>query len=128
MLPPIPKAKPKKKQYIGEEGALHGTSPVSQRYMKMLHGGKEATQHSLTSELNHKGRIDTRKKTLMRNTTPVLDLNQKERKHASETALRNTFVAFDLNQDNSPSRKEASLPSRAPIFDLNEISVRSSIS
>ncbi|KAI3446730.1 hypothetical protein Pfo_003395 [Paulownia fortunei] len=123
-LPAIPEPKPKKKHYIGKEVAPHIASPVRQLRRKILNGGKEATQHSLTliSDLNHKGRIDIRKKTLSRNPTPVLDLNQKERTHANDTALRITNVAFDLNQDNSPSGKEMSLPGRAPIFDLNEIS------
>ncbi|KAK4392738.1 hypothetical protein Sango_2051600 [Sesamum angolense] len=66
------------------------------------------------------GRADIRK-TLARNITPVLDLNQKERMHgANETALKNTIAPFDLNWDNALCRKEASFPSRAPVFDLTK--------
>lgn len=108
MLPPIPEVRPKKKQYISKEVGLRGASPVSQHHRKMLDG--------LTTgfDLNHRGRVD--------NSTPapVLDLNKKERMHATP---RNTCVAFDLNQGDGYSGKESSMPSRAPIFDLNEISV-----
>lgn len=125
MLPPLPETKPKKKkQYIGNEVAPSGISPVNQQHRKMSRGGKEQIS-TLVSDLNHKGRTDTRRKNLVR--APILDLNQKERLHTNDTALRNTFLAFDLNQDNSSSGKEASVPTRAPIFDLNEISVGSSI-
>ncbi|KAK6151563.1 hypothetical protein DH2020_014198 [Rehmannia glutinosa] len=97
-LPPIPETKPKKKHH-----------------RKILHGGKEANQHGLSpvADLDRKGRINIRRKTVTRNIAPVLDLNQKERMHANDhTALRNTTVAFDLNQDNSHSGKDFSMPSR----------------
>ncbi|KAK6126973.1 hypothetical protein DH2020_039284 [Rehmannia glutinosa] len=97
-LPPIPETKPKKKHH-----------------RKILHGGKEANQHGLSpvADLDRKGRINIRRKTVTRNIAPVLDLNQKERMHANDhTSLRNTTVAFDLNQDNSHSGKDFSMPSR----------------
>lgn len=126
VLPPLPETKPKKKrQYNGKEAIPSGISPVDQQHMKMSRGRKETMHQSsiMVSDLNHKGRIDTRRKHSVR--APVLDLNHKERLHTNDAALRNTFLAFDLNQDNSSSGKEASMPTRAPIFDLNEISVGS---
>ncbi|KAL8502426.1 hypothetical protein ACS0TY_021537 [Phlomoides rotata] len=120
VLPPLPDTKPKKKkQYIGKEVAPSGIAPVNQQHRKTSCVGKEQTL-TLISDLNLKGRIDTRRKNLVR--TPVLDLNQKERLHTNDAALRNTFLAFDLNQDNSSSGKEASVPARPPSFDLNKIS------
>lgn len=124
-VPPIPKPR---NNYIAKGVVpLHGTSPASQHHMEMLlHGRKEATQHSLTliSDLDHKVRTNIKKKSSTRKKTPALDLNQKGRVLANDTAaLRNGIVDIDLNQDNSANWKEVSLPSRAPIFDLNEISV-----
>lgn len=127
MLPPIPEVRPKKKQYIGKEVASRGTSPVSKHHRKMLDGGKESTQRSLTMipGLSYKVRADTRKVNLMRNTAPFFDLNKKERMYANDAAPSNASAGFDLNREDSSSGREWPLPSRAPIFDLNEISVGS---
>lgn len=121
MLPPIPEIRPKKKQFINREEALHGTSPFSQHRRKLSEVGKES---SAISDFGHRVRVDMRKNNLMRKKAPFFDLNKKERTYANDTAPSNTSPAFDLNRDDGFGGRESSLPSRAPIFDLNEISVR----
>lgn len=78
------------------------------------------------SDVNQKERIDRGIDISLQNSTPipVLDLNQKAKTSRKKTNQQNSTPVFDLNQkERMYSGRDTSERNITPFFDLNQISV-----
>ncbi|XP_051131559.1 uncharacterized protein LOC127251750 [Andrographis paniculata] len=124
LLPPLPDARPKKKQPIGKQVAMLSPSPATV-LAQISSDGKESVGYGfdLISGSSHRGQMHINSEAFVPIINPaILDKDRSLALAGNGAAVSYSVGDFDLSQYNNPSGLAASIRNHRATFDLNEIS------